>query len=56
LLLGDGNNSSLITWAPNTINTYVIKINEFYPLTVDFSAELTPWADVEGSINTNLEQ
>ena len=56
LLLGSGDDSSLITWAPNTINTYVIKINEFYPLSVDFTAELIPWSDVEGSIDTNLEQ
>lgn len=41
--------------APNTINTFVIKVNEFYPLTIDFSAELTPWTDVVGSIDTNLE-
>lgn len=42
--------------APNTINTFVIKVNEFYPLTIDFSAELTPWTDVVGSIDTNLEK
>ena len=41
---------------PNTINTFVIKLNEFYPLTIDFSAELTPWTDVVGSIDTNLEK
>ena len=41
--------------APNTINTFVIKVNEFYPLTIDFSAELPPWTDVVGSIDTNLE-
>lgn len=43
-------------WEPNTINTYIIKVNEFYPLSIDFSAELTPWADVTGSIDTNLEK
>jgi hypothetical protein len=43
-------------WEPNTIYTYIIKVNEFYPLTIDLSAELTPWTDVVGSIDTNLEK
>ena len=43
-------------WEPNTIYTYVIKVNEFYPLTIDVTAELTPWTDVVGSIDTNLEK
>lgn len=42
-------------WESNTIYTYIIKVNEFYPLTIDVTAELTPWIDVTGSINTNLE-
>ena len=51
-----GDSNGLVSWAPNTIYTYVIKVNEFYPLSIDFTAELTPWSDVEGTINTNLEQ
>ena len=43
-------------WEPNTIYTYVIKVNEFYPLTIDVTAELTPWTDVTGSIDTDLEK
>ena len=45
------------TWEPNTIYTYIIKVNEFYPLTIDVTAELTPWIDVVGgSIDTSLEK
>ena len=51
-----GDSNGLVSWAPNTIYTYVIKVNEFYPLSIDFTAELTPWSNVEGTINTNLEQ
>lgn len=43
-------------WESNYIYTYIMKVTEFYPLTIDFSAELTPWTDVYGSIETNLEQ
>ena len=43
-------------WEPSTRYTYVIKVNEFYPLTIDMSAELTPWVDVVGNIDTNLEK
>ena len=44
------------TWESNNIYTYIIRISEFYPLSIDFSAELLPWIDVNGSIETNLEQ
>lgn len=43
-------------WESNNIYTYLLKVTEFYPLSIDFSAELTPWTDVYGSIDTNLEQ
>ena len=43
-------------WKSNNIYTYIMKISEFYPLTIDCTAELTPWADVFGSLETNLEQ
>lgn len=43
-------------WESNNIYTYILKVTEFYPLSIDFSAELTPWTDVYGSIDTNLEQ
>ena len=43
-------------WESNNIYTYLIKVTEFYPLSIDFSAELTPWTNVYGSIDTNLEQ
>ena len=43
-------------WESNHIYTYILKVTEFYPLSIDFSAELTPWTDVYGSIDTNLEQ
>lgn len=44
------------TWKSNKIYTYLINISELKPLTIEFSAELTPWIDVYGSIETNLEQ
>lgn len=50
------NNLSAFDWESNYIYTYMIKVSEFYPLTIDFSAELTPWTDVYGSIETNLEK
>jgi hypothetical protein len=43
-------------WESNHIYTYIMKISEFYPLTIDFTAELIPWTDVYGSLETNLEQ
>lgn len=53
--VGDDTASSF-DWESNHIYTYIMKVTEFYPLTVDFSAELAPWIDVYGSIDTNLEQ
>ena len=49
-------NMEYFHWESNNIYTYVIKITEFYPLSIDFSAELTPWTDVYGNIETNLEK
>jgi hypothetical protein len=43
-------------WESNHIYTYIMKISEFYPLTIDFTAELIPWTDVYGLLETNLEQ
>ena len=52
----DKNNIESFDWESNNIYTYVIKVSEFYPLTIDFSAELTPWTHVYGNIETNLEK
>jgi hypothetical protein len=49
-------NTDSFTWESNNIYTYIIRISEFYPLSIDFSAELIPWADVTGSIETDLEK
>lgn len=49
-------NTESFDWESNKIYTYLLKVTEFYPLTIDFSAELTPWIDVYGSIDTNLEK
>lgn len=49
-------NTDSFTWESNNIYTYIIKISEFYPLSIDFSAELLPWTDIYGNIETNLEQ
>ncbi|UKK62619.1 fimbrillin family protein [Prevotella communis] len=52
----DKNNIDSFDWESNNIYTYVLKVSEFYPLTIDFSAELTPWTYVYGNIETNLEK
>ena len=52
----DKQNTDSFNWESNNIYTYIIKVKEFYPLTIDFSAELTPWTDVYGAIDTNLEK
>ena len=44
------------TWEPNKIYTYYINISDLSPLTIEFSAELSPWINVEGAIDTNLEK
>lgn len=43
------------TWEPNKIYTYILNISNIKPLIIVCSAELAPWQDVEGAINTNLE-
>lgn len=48
-------NTDSYDWESNNIYTYIMKVTEFYPLTIDFSAELTPWSHVYGSLETNLE-
>ncbi len=52
----DKNSIESFDWESNYIYTYILKVSEFYPLTIDFSAELTPWTDVTGDIETNLEK
>ena len=52
----DKKNIDSFNWESNYIYTYIIKVTEFYPLTIDFSAELTPWTNVYGNIETNLEK
>ena len=44
------------TWESNKIYTYYINISDLSPLTIEFSAELSPWINVEGAIDTNLEK
>lgn len=44
------------TWESNKIYTYCINISDLSPLTIEFSAELSPWINVEGAIDTNLEK
>jgi hypothetical protein len=44
------------TWESNKIYTYLINISDINPLAIEFSAELAPWIEVYGSIETNLEQ
>lgn len=52
----NGENSiDSFNWEPNNIYTYYINISDLSPLTIEFSAQLAPWSDVEGSLETNLE-
>ena len=58
IAIKDGEKSTdSFTWEPNKFYTYYINISELSPLTIEFSAQLSPWTDVEGAnINTNLEK
>lgn len=52
----DGENTiDSFDWESNKIYTYLINISDLSPLTIEFSAELSPWINVEGAIDTNLE-
>lgn len=44
------------TWEPNKIYTYILNVSNIKPLIIVCSAELAPWQDVEGAIETNLEK
>ena len=52
----DNQEVSRFTWKSNYIYTYKMKITEFYPIRIECTATLTPWTEVYGSIDTNLEQ
>ena len=52
----NGNVIDSFTWESNKIYTYILNISNIKPLIIVCSAELAPWQDVEGSIETNLEQ
>lgn len=58
IAIKDGEKSTdSFTWEPNKFYTYYINISELSPLTIEFSAQLSPWTDVVGAtIDTNLEK
>lgn len=49
------NNGNLFTWEANKIYTYILNISNIKQLIISCSAVVEPWKDVEGSIETNLE-
>jgi hypothetical protein len=52
----EGGQKDLFTWKSNYIYTYIIKISEFYPIRIECTAELTPWSEISGDIETDLEK
>lgn len=52
----NGNTVNEFTWEPNTLYTYYIIVKTLFPHEISFTATVAPWEDVEGKINTNLEQ
>lgn len=43
-------------WEENTIYTYYIVVSRYFLHGITFTATLTPWEDVNGSLSTDLEQ
>lgn len=46
---------SQFTWEPGYIYTYYLKITEVNKMEIEFTAVLTQWQDISGSIDTSLE-
>lgn len=51
----NGNLVDSFKWDPSKKYTYILNISDTNPLKISFSAELEPWTDVSGDINTSLE-
>lgn len=49
------NNGNLFTWEANKIYTYILNISNIKQLIISCSAVVEPWKDVEGTIETSLE-
>ena len=57
IALKGNENIDTFNWEANYIYTYLINISNLSPLTIEFSAQLSPWTDVNGTnIDTNLEK
>ncbi len=52
----DGNVVSEYTWQPNCLYTYYIVVNRLFSYDISFTATVSDWEDLEGRINTNLEE
>ena len=52
----DGTEANLHTWRPSRLYTYYIKIARLFSYDISFTATVSDWEDLEGSISTNLEK
>ncbi len=52
----DDNKTDTFSWGKNTLNSYYVVLSRFYPLSVEFTASLTSWEDVNGALDTDLEK
>lgn len=52
----DGQKTDVFSWGKNTLNSYYIVLSRFYPLSIEFTASLTSWEDVNGALDTDLEK
>ena len=54
--LEDGSTVSSYDWASGYIYTYNIVVNRFSVLPFEFTATVTPWENISGSLDTDLEK
>ena len=52
----DGTVVDTFDWEENNIYTYYITVSRYFLLPIEFTATLTPWEDVSGSLETDLEK
>lgn len=56
--LKDENGSPVTTfnWKNNTLYSYYFVLSRYFPLTIQFTSSLTPWENVNGALDTDLEK
>ena len=51
----DGNKVDRFTWKPNCFYTYYIIVRKLFSHDISFTATVSDWEDVDGKIDTDLE-